>query len=292
MKQLIKKALFACCMLLFLGACVEAVGENPSTNESNDKGGHLFIIGGGERPDSLMTQFVELAGGKTSKILIVPFASGDQQDAGSYQQKQFVRLNCGSVNYITCTKRQVDLPENLAKLDGVTGIFFSDGDQNVLTDYLQGTQFLDRIRAIHKAGGVVGGTSAGAAVMSQIMLTGDERNVPDADNGDFRYIKENTVDTAPGFGFVTTAIIDQHFIIRRRQNRLISLVLKHPELKGIGIDEATAIIVRPNGEYRVAGQSQVMVFEAESKPTVSPTGYYKPNGLKIQRLTAGDSSTL
>ena len=95
MKLLIKKALSACCMLLFLGACVEAVGENPSTNESNDKEGHLFIIGGGERPDSLMTQFVELAGGKTSKILIVPFASGDQQDAGSYQQKQFVRLKIG-----------------------------------------------------------------------------------------------------------------------------------------------------------------------------------------------------
>lgn len=279
-------------ILLLHGACAEAVGENNVSEPSKDKGGHLFIIGGGERPDSLMTQFMELGGGKQAKILIVPFASGDQQDAGSYQQEQFVRLGCASANYITCTKRQVDLPENLDKLEGVTAVFFSGGDQNVLTDYLQGTKFLEKIKAIHKNGGVIGGTSAGAAVMSKIMLTGDEQNVPDAHNGDFKYIKQGTVDTAEGFGFVTTAIIDQHFIIRKRQNRLISLVLANPELKGIGIDEATAIIVKTDGSYRVAGQSQVMVFEADGKPEVTSDGYYRAKNIKMQLLTAGETSAL
>ena len=177
------------------------------------------------------------------------------------------------------------------ELDGVTAVFFSGGDQNRLTDYLQGTKFLAKIREIYKNGGVIGGTSAGAAVMSKIMLTGEEENVPDKYKGDFSYIKQGNVQTAEGFGFIDSAIIDQHFIIRKRQNRLISLVLER-RMKGVGIDEATAIIVKPDGSFRVAGQSQVMVFEPEAQPTISPTGYLKTNSLNVRILTAGDTYQL
>lgn len=275
-------------ILMLLMAVVSAI----SVGAKGVNKGHLFIIGGGERPDSLMTQYLDLGGGKDAKVLVVPFASGDQHDTGSYQKEQFEKLGAASVDYISCEKDQIDLPENLLKLKGVTAIFFSGGDQNVLTAYLLGTKFLAGIRDIYRRGGVVGGTSAGAAVMSKIMLTGEERNVPKDDEGDFRYIKKGTVDTAEGFGFVTNAIIDQHFIIRRRENRLMSLVLQHPEYKGIGIDEATAIIVKPNGEFRVAGESQVMIFEALENPSLSSTGYFKTNGVKLQLLTAGDTSKL
>lgn len=265
------------------------VENNKETPEQKE--GHLFIIGGGDRPDSLMAHYMTLAGGRNARVLVVPFASSDIEDTGSYQQEQFARLGCASSAYINSPKKLIDSEESLAKLEGVTGIFFSGGDQNRLTDYLQGTKFLEKIREIYKNGGVIGGTSAGAAVMSKIMLTGEEENVPDKYKGDFSYIKRNNVQTADGFGFIDSAIIDQHFIIRKRQNRLISLVLEH-QIKGIGIDEATAIIVKPDGSFRVAGQSQVMVFEPIDQPTTSPTGYLKTNSLNVKILTSGDTYQL
>jgi len=273
-------------------SCLGDDKKDPDPETAVLKDGHLFIIGGGERPDSLMNQFIELGGGKKARILIVPFASGDIEETGSYQQGQFQRLGCASCEYTTVTKKLIDSEESLSKLDGVTAIFFSGGDQNRLTDYLQGTKFLQKIREIHKNGGVIGGTSAGAAVMSRIMLTGEELNIPEADKGDFSYIKKGTVDTAEGFGFITTAIIDQHFVIRKRQNRLISLVLQNPDLKGIGIDEATAIIVKTDGTFHVAGQSQVMIFECKDTPTVSKDGYLKTKSMNVQILTSGDTYKL
>lgn len=250
--------------------------------------GHLFIIGGGDRPDSLMTQFVELGGGKDAKILIVPYASGDINDTGQYQQQEFKRLGCTSVEYITIAKENIDSKQSLDKLDGVTAVFFSGGDQNRLTGMLLHTKFLEKIKDIYRNGGVIGGTSAGAAVMSKIMLTGEEKDVPERKSGDFSFIRKGTVQTAEGFGVVDNAIIDQHFIIRKRENRLISLVLQHPDLKGIGIDESTAIIVNPDHSFKVAGKSQVMVFEPKASVKVTADGYLKTDSLNIRILTAGD----
>lgn len=254
--------------------------------------GHLFIIGGGDRPDSLMTQFVELGGGKDAKILIVPYASGDINDTGQYQQQEFKRLGCTSVEYVTIAKEDIDSKQSLDKLDGVTAVFFSGGDQNRLTGMLLHTKFLEKIKDIYRNGGVIGGTSAGAAVMSKIMLTGEEKDVPERKSGDFSFIRKGTVQTAEGFGFVDNAIIDQHFIIRKRENRLISLVLQHPDLKGIGIDESTAIIVNPDHSFKVAGKSQVMVFEPKASVKVTSDGYLKTDSLNIRILTAGDSYLL
>lgn len=250
--------------------------------------GHLFIIGGGDRPDSLMTQFVDLAGGQQkAKILIVPYASGDIHDTGSYQKEGFQRLGVKNVEYIHVDKKDIDTPEALKQLDGVTGIFFSGGDQNRLTQLLLGTKFLEKIKKIHADGGVIGGTSAGAAIMSKIMLTGEELNAPEKRKGDFSYIQKGNVDVTEGFGFVDNAIIDQHFVIRKRENRLLTLVLEKG-MTGIGIDEATAIIVDTKGKFRVAGHSQVLVFEPKAPTEVTHTNHLKTKELTLRILTAGD----
>lgn len=264
--------------------------DSGSTSVTVNGKGHLFIIGGGARPDSLMTQFVAL-GGDRCKVLVVPYASGDIHDTGSYQVDEFKRIGVKECEYISVDKESIDSEGALAMLDGVTAVFFSGGDQNRLSAMLNGTKFLDKIREIHKSGGVIGGTSAGAAVMSKIMLTGEEMGAPENRSGDFCYIKRGHVVTAEGFGFVTDAIIDQHFIIRKRENRLISILLEHPELKGIGIDEATAIIVNTDGTFKVAGQSQVMVFEPAGETLITPTGYQK-NTITLRLLTAGDTYSL
>lgn len=281
-------------IILFISFITTAwlIGCTTEKKEQNPKG-HLFIIGGGERPDSLMTKYLALGGGTNAKLLIVPFASGDIVDTGEYQKGQFEAMGCKDVSYINCTKEEIDTEDNLARLAGVTAVFFSGGDQNKLTAYLAGTKFLEKIRAIYQEGGVIGGTSAGAAVMSKIMLTGEEGTNGEG-SGDFKVIKAGNVQTAEGFGFITSAIIDQHFIYRKRENRLITLVIENPGLKGIGIDEATAIIVSPDGTCTVAGQSAVMLFEND-RMTIQPTneeGYLSAKNINLSLYTAGESFKL
>ncbi|HEY0811006.1 MAG TPA: hypothetical protein VGD49_12645, partial [Longimicrobiales bacterium] len=120
----------------------------------------------------------------------------------------------------------------------------------------------------------VGGTSAGAAVMSRIMITGDERRLggrrPSTDSTvAFITIDRDNVVTSDGFGYIDNAIVDQHFVRRRRHNRLISLVLENPKLVGAGIDESTAIEVRPDGTWRVLGESVVVIYDARNAQAAS-----------------------
>src|SRR5690606_3561987 len=98
------------------------------------------------------------------------------------------------------------------------------------------------------------GTSAGAAVMSTPMITGDERHPggsrPDSTEP-FMTIARDNIITSTGFGLIDGAILDQHFLRRKRHNRLVSAVLEHPKLLGVGIDESTALLVQPDGRWRV-----------------------------------------
>jgi cyanophycinase len=121
------------------------------------------------------------------------------------------------------------------------------------------TPIMDAIIDAYTRGAMVAGTSAGAAVMSEKMITGSEKRYPDY-NDTFRTIETGNIDLAPGLGLINTAIIDQHFVWRSRHNRLISAVLEFPDLLGIGIDESTAILVKGT-TAEVVGLSQVLVYK-------------------------------
>ena len=232
-----------------------------SCSQSESQKGHLIIIGGGSRPDNIMEKIVQLAGGEKAKIVIVPSASSHPLKTALYQKKQFESHNPETVDYILSANNIVDSDSNLEKLDDATGIFFSGGDQRRLSKLLLGTELLDKIKSIYDNGGVIGGTSAGAAVMSKIMITGDELINQDSTYSFISIQKEN-IDTKEGFGFITNAIIDQHFVKRKRYNRLISLVLENPDHVGIGIDESTAIWVKPDNTFEVLGESSVIILDA------------------------------
>lgn len=286
--------------IFFLAALLLGCTSKPSKTsqadvpDSNTPKGTLFIVGGGERSEELMRRYLHLAGGEKSRVLVVPFASGYVEETAEEQCNEFMQIGCDTAYSIICAKEEVDSPENLAKLDGVTAVFFSGGDQNNLTAYLAGTKFLEKVRDIYQTGGVIGGTSAGAAIMSKVMITGKESFNSDEERS-FEVIKKGNVLTAEGFGFVTSAVIDQHFIIRKRQNRLISVVLEHPNLKGIGIDESTAIIVKADGTFEVVGESGVMIFEnmAPNAPLrADRNGYLSAAAIKLTLLTAGDTCRL
>ena len=115
----------------------------------------------------------------------------------------------------------------------------------------RGTAVEREFKALLKRGGVIGGTSAGAAVMSDVMIEGGN---PKADVG-------------RGFGFVTNAVVDQHFLRRSRVNRLLGVLADRPHLIGLGIDEGTAFILEGD-RWSVVGRSYVLAFEVgkDGKP--------------------------
>ena len=251
--------------------------------------GHLVIIGGGDVPDAIRQKIIEFAGGERADMMVVPYASDDPQDSGTYNVDIFKKLGCGRIDWLVLDPNSVNSDEVLAKLKTTTGIYFSGGDQSRLTKLMLNTRVLARIREIYENGGVIGGTSAGAAIMSKIMITGNELINKDADNP-FKTIQAGNVETVEGFGFIDRVIIDQHFIARRRQNRLISLQLANPELLCVGIDEATAIVVNPDGTFDVLGEGSVLVYDASHAKNIklNQKGYYGVEKMITHILVAGD----
>jgi cyanophycinase len=193
------------------------------------------------------------------------------------------------VDCVRLTREQASDPQSVELLNGATGVYFTGGDQIRVTKALGGTPVHKKLLDLYAGGAVIGGTSAGAALMSKVMITGEERLNKDTVRN-FLVIKKDNVVTVEGMGFLTNVIIDQHFVVRKRHNRLISVVLEHPELVGVGIDESTAIIVRPNGTFEVAGESSVIVYDATHASDIrtAPRGYLSGRNITMHVLTAGD----
>lgn len=274
--------------LLLLMSFFFLLGFACSSPKATPGRGHLVIIGGGERPDYMMQRIVELAGGENARFLIVPNASSDPVGTAQYQKEQIEGYGVSSVDFVNLTSETVDEDSNLAKLDGITGIFFSGGDQSRLQAVLNGTEFLNRIHSIYSNGGLISGTSAGAAVMSELMITGNELVSQDTIHP-FGVVQQGNIEALEGFGFVTKAIIDQHFVRRKRLNRLITLVLEHPQLVGVGIDESTAIVVYPDDTFEVLGEYTVMVFDPGRVKNIAPDahGNLSADGVALHILQSG-----
>ncbi len=230
--------------------------------------GTLLIMGGGPWHDEVQGRFVELSGGRNGLILVLPMASAST-DSGRSSVEGWNELG-GNARALVVNREEAMHADTAALFKGVTAIWFGGGDQSRLTAAIAGTPVEAAIRERYlKAGVVVGGTSAGAAVMSRMMITGDEKRFggdrPPSDSSQaFITIDRDNVVTADGFGYLDDIIIDQHFVRRRRHNRLMSLVLEHPRLIGAGIDESTAIEVQPDGQWRVLGASVVVIYDARN----------------------------
>jgi cyanophycinase len=157
-----------------------------------------------------------------------------------------------------------------------------------LTAVLIDTPVHKKLIELYRKGAVIGGTSAGAAVMSEVMITGDEKREVQEGHA-FETLQADNVVTIRGFGFIQSAIIDQHFIRRKRHNRLISLVAENPELLGIGIDESTAIVVNPDDTFGVLGERSVVVYDAsQAQIQFSPSHLIGGSNFIMHILKNGD----
>jgi cyanophycinase len=251
--------------------------------------GTLFIVGGGPQPPALVREFVDLAGGSRARIVVFAMASADGEKSGEEKANDLRQLGAQASNvWVTNTQANTDSVARL--LQGATGVWFGGGDQVRLAAVLRGTRTEQAIRARYEAGAVIGGTSAGAAVMSAVMLTGDERRPGGArrdTTSAYMTIDRDNVIVADGFGLLSNAIVDQHFLRRRRHNRLVSLVLERAPHLGVGIDESTALIVEPGGRWRIAGASVAVVYDAR-RATITPvTATLGATGMLMHVLPAG-----
>lgn len=253
--------------------------------------GHLVIVGGVQTKE-IVAKFVELAGGENARIIVIPNAGSNPVYWSEVQVKEFNELGAKS-DYLLFTKETADADSNLKKMDWANAVFFLGGDQSDLTRDMLGTRLLQKVFEIYYRGGVVGGSSAGAAVMSEVMITGNELLNKDSSSA-FISIQKGNIETAKGFGFIKSAIIDQHFLKRKRHNRLITLMCEHPDLLGIAIDESTAIIVNPDETFEVLGNNQVLVYDPTESKNIrqDKRGNLGITDMKMHLLISGDKFDL
>lgn len=264
-----------------LGLSMPALAQSP---------GPVFAVGGGPQPPALVREFVDLAGGPgKARIVVMAMASESGATSGEEKAADLRALGAEAIN-VWLTREQADTDSSARLLDGATGIWFGGGDQSRLMAAIGGTRTAAAIHARWQAGAVVGGTSAGAAVLSTPMVTGDEKRPGGdrpANDGSitFATLERDNVITTAGLGFITTAIIDQHFVRRKRHNRLISLVLEGPVHLGAGIDESTALLIQPDGLWRVSGAGTVVIYDA--REAITATGaLLTGTGLRMHVLPA------
>jgi cyanophycinase len=239
----------------------------------------LVLLGGGDHPQEAMLRFVEWAGGKAARVLVIPWASSDPKGSAKEVVQEVVGLGAGAAEP---APRAPLKPKTraalLGQIEAATGVFFTGGDQGRIMDVLEDEPLLLALRARFRAGVVFGGTSAGTAIMSERMITG---------NGDFTVIDGGKVETRPGLGLLPkSVIVDQHFVKRQRQNRLFGLVLLHPEERGLGIDEGAALVVRDGREGEVMGRGGVMVVDARGEPDSLVVTLVRP-GRRFEVVSSG-----
>ena len=217
----------------------------------------LLVIGGGTRPPDVVKRFVEWSGGPESRILIITWASGVPEASFEALKKDFSPQNPRAVEH--AAMRPLDAEKRarfIQQLRTATAIFFSGGDQNRIMDVLADEELLKLIRAKYTSGTPFGGTSAGAAVMSDPMMTGD---------ADLKILDGSKVGVRKGLGLIPNVIFDQHFLVRQRHNRLFGLIMKNPTMLGIGIDEDTAVLIEDNRHLTVDGKTRAMFVDFETR---------------------------
>lgn len=254
--------------------------------------GTLVIIGGGKRPPVLIDRLVsESKVNQSGYIVILPMASEEQDSSIFYAKKQFVKAGINNISGIMMKKGELLTASQIDSIGNASLLYIAGGSQAKFMEIVGGTEVEKAIKKCYQKGNVVAGTSAGAAVMSEKMITGVElkykETTEDNERNGFQTIEEKNIEITQGLGFLKQAIIDQHFIKRKRQNRLIAVAIENPGMACVGIDEATAIVVK-NGIAEVVGDSQVLTLFNSNKKSKTVNGHLGATGMKLDLYVAGD----
>ncbi len=240
----ISRAIPLCLFILFAAVPLAAQQVGPAN-------GTLIVAGGSLSDPAVFARFVELAGGPSAPIVIIPTAGGgDDYDQFFGGRRPFERAGARHITILHTNDPEVaNTDAFVAPLLEARGVWFTGGRQWRLADAYLDTKVHDALWEVLNRGGVIGGSSAGASIQGSYLVRGDTRT--------------NTVmmgDHEVGLGFLKGVGIDQHLLRRNRHFDMVEVIRAKPELLGIGLDENTAIIVRGD-RFEVVGQSYAVIYD-------------------------------
>src|ERR1700723_2375766 len=230
----------------------------PSKIPDGETRGWIVPIGGAENKENdrhILERFVRISGGSSANIVVIPTASRMHETGPRYEQL-FKDIGAAEVAVMDFdTRRDCQEPGRLRRLEQASGVFFTGGNQLRLSTLLGGTPVAKLIRVRNAHGVTVGGTSAGASILSEHMIAfGDEGSS----------VVSGSVRLAPGLGLTNRFIIDQHFRERDRLGRLITALAYNPFAIGIGLDEDTAAFIDGDDRIEVVGAGAITIVDASS----------------------------
>jgi cyanophycinase len=218
-------------------------GEHPARPRGCE--GTLLVCGGGGVPESVLRRFIELAGGRSARLVVIPTAGEWADEPGWDPADAWRRRGISSVTVLhTMDRRRSNDPAFVRPLHEATAVWIGGGHQSRLSEAYAGTAVERALQDLLKRNGVIGGTSAGAGIMSRVMIVKGR----------------DEADVGPGFDLFPDVVIDQHFLKRNRFRRLMKVLEERPGLLGIGVDEETALEVDLGAQRaRVLGTSYAVV---------------------------------
>jgi cyanophycinase len=267
--------------------------------EYGPKNGTLIIIGGGQlKQTGILETFLRLAGGNDARLVVVPTAGGNKNRDGSIRKydpdrviASWKALGVKDVRMLhTHDPKVADTAAFAASLMDATAVWFDGGRQWNLVDSYMNTRTYREFHNVLERGGVIGGSSAGATIQGDYLVRGavagpDIMMTPEKEH-------------ERGFNFLRNTAIDQHINTRRRWDDLIPVITKYPKLLGIGLSEATAIVVKRDrfvvmGAWKVAVHDNQKAYQPWEKPyfVLSAGDVYNMKARRIERLGDGTTAT-
>lgn len=254
--------------------------------------GTLVAIGGSEDKNEDLDVLRTICGlpeGGTKIVEIIPTASRIPAEAAGQYIEPFQKIGVDKVGIMDIQSRtdasREDFVQRILEADVV---FFTGGDQLRLTNLLGGSPLLSTLKGHYQRGGVIAGTSAGAAAMSQAMIyQGKAGNA----------LRKGTVQMTPGLGLIRNAVVDSHFTQRGRFSRLLEVVTGNPGVIGLGLDEDSGVVVRDGRIIEAIGSGVVVVIDGHDMKYSNITNInmgtaIAEEGVKVHTLTSGHSFDL
>lgn len=244
------------------------------------KDSYLMVIGGAEDKTAdkvILKRLIELTQKKEPRFIVITTATEHPEEVGKQYIKVFKSLGIDTTIILNIENREdANREEIIKEIEKGDCIFFTGGDQLRISSILGGTAVHEMLhKAVHE-GKIVAGTSAGASMMSEIMVVeGRDKEAP----------SRCTIKMAPGMGLIEGVIIDQHFNQRGRIGRLLSAIAQNPHSIGIGIDENTAIVLNYKNEFKVIGSGVVTIIDGRNILYTNTSEQYPNEPLAITNVT-------
>ena len=251
----------------------------PSRGNTDADRGFIIPIGGAvskRKNPIILEKFVKLCGGDKAVITVIPTATKLEEN-GEIFTNLFTEMGASDVFSIDIKTRSDCSNENyLSKLMKSTGVFISGGNQLRLSTILGGTPVAKAIRRLNADGVHIAGTSAGAAIMPEHMISGGRSGGTPT---------PKSVSLSPGLGLTNSVVIDQHFRQRDRLGRLLAAIAYSPFLTGVGIDENTAIFIDPDNTFSVEGSGAVTIVDPSKMNATSASTAGRNDAINITDIT-------